>query len=515
MLDYTIFTLVTVIVSLALIWMKHKFSYWKNRKVPTPSLRLFLEHSKMGILQQNSYADRDLNMYRYFKDRNHMHGGTYFYHIPVYIPIDLNLIKHILQIDHQCFQDRGLYVNEKGDPLSAHLFSLGGEKWRTLRKKLTPTFTSGKMRMMFQTIQDCTSDLQKAMIGNIQPEVDVKNLMARFTTDVIGSVAFGIKCNSLENPKCQFREMAQTVFRTDFLAALKHSVLYAFPEVMQSLNVKILSPEASDFFLNIIKNTVDFREKNKVFRRDFMQLLIHLKNGGSRLTDAEDKNSTENMSITIDEVAAQAFIFFEAGYESSSNTMSFCLYELSCNLHVQERAREEIFRVLDKYGGVLTYDAVEEMKYLEQVLCETLRKYPPLSSLYRICTETYQLPGTDVVLEKGTRVLIPTYGIHHDPEYYLDPEKFDPDRFGADRRGAKLDCTFLPFGIGPRVCIGLRFGKLQTKVGLISLLRHFEFSLSESTTVPLEFDPESFTLSAKGKLWLKYKKIDDYSEMNR
>lgn len=87
-------------------------------------------------------------------------------------------------------------------------------------------------------------------------------------------------------------------------------------------------------------------------------------------------------------------------------------------------------------------------------LSETLRKYPPLPILNRICTKEYKVPGTDTVLEKGVRVMIPVMGIQRDPEYYPDPETFDPDRFSEENRKNIKPFTFIPFGDGPRVCIG-------------------------------------------------------------
>lgn len=171
--------LIVLSITLLFVWLRFKFTYWRRKNIPIPPVSLFLKLLKMGISQQNSFAERDLILYRYFRSKKSLHGGTYFYHLPMYIPIDLNIIKHILQIDHQYFTDRGLYVNEKGDPLSAHLFSLGGDKWRALRKKLTPTFTSGKMKMLFQTIQDCTEDLRKVLDDNKHSEVDIKDVMGK------------------------------------------------------------------------------------------------------------------------------------------------------------------------------------------------------------------------------------------------------------------------------------------------------------------------------------------------
>ena len=101
------------------------------------------------------------------------------------------------------------------------------------------------------------------------------------------------------------------------------------------------------------------------------------------------------------------------------------------------------------------------LQYLDKVVNETLRKYPTIGFLPRICTETYKVPDTDLVLEKGTRVIIPVYGIHHDPDYYPDPEIFDPERFNDENKAKRPNYTFLPFGEGPRICIGMLSTKIE------------------------------------------------------
>lgn len=83
-----------------------------------------------------------------------------------------------------------------------------------------------------------------------------------------------------------------------------------------------------------------------------------------------------------------------------------------------------------------------------------MRKYPPVQALARVCTKTYKIPGTPIQLDKGTAVLVPVYAIHHDEKYYNDPEKFDPDRFTKENINARLSGTYMPFGDGPRICIG-------------------------------------------------------------
>lgn len=122
-----------------------------------------------------------------------------------------------------------------------------------------------------------------------------------------------------------------------------------------------------------------------------------------------------------------------------------------------------------------------------------------------MATNNYYVPESSVIIEKGTMVMIPVYGIHHDSAYYPDPERFDPDRFTAEVTATRPNVAFLPFGEGPRNCIGLRFGMMQARIGLITLLKNFEFGICEKTTVPLVFDAGSSVLTAKGGLYLQFK----------
>lgn len=139
---------------------------------------------------------------------------------------------------------------------------------------------------------------------------------------------------------------------------------------------------------------------------------------------------------------------------------------------------------------------------------ETLRKYPPVGNLDRKTKSDYHVPGTKIIIEKGVPVFIPVYAIQHDPTNYPNPEKFDPDRFESEEAKKRDAMTWLPFGDGPRNCIGLRFGMMQTQIGLAILLNDFEFSLGSKTPVPLGFDPKVLILmSPRSKVYLKFKSI--------
>ncbi|XP_011706829.1 PREDICTED: probable cytochrome P450 6a13, partial [Wasmannia auropunctata] len=152
------------------------------------------------------------------------------------------------------------------------------------------------------------------------------------------------------------------------------------------------------------------------------------------------------------EPTAQSYAFFVAGFETSATTATFALYELALHQNIQEKVRKEIDKILMKYGN-LTYDSVNKITYLHKVINETMRKYPPVPILNRICTKEINLPTTNIHVPKGTLITIPVLGLHRDPSIYPDPDKFDPERFNADKIEERHPYTYLPFGEGPRNCI--------------------------------------------------------------
>lgn len=511
-------------VTLVFLFVKQRFNYWKVRGVPyvRPTFPL---GNLWGIGTKKHLSEGLEDLYVQLKGKAQL-GGIYFFINPVVLVTDLDLIKTILIKDFNFFHDRSIYYNEKDDPLTAHLFTMEGIKWKNMRVKLTPTFTSGKMKLMFPIVRDCANELEKCISKEIVDgkEIEVKDILARYTTDVIGNCAFGLECNSLHNPNAEFREMGRKVFQLQGLGFLKLLLTQQFSTLSRALGATVLQPDVAKFFLKTVSDNVDYREKNKIERNDFIDLMIKLKNGQ---TLEHDKSDQRVEKLSIEQVAAQSFVFFFAGFETSSTLMSFCLYELAQNQDLQDKARKDILDTLNKHGS-LSYEAVHEMKYLENCvsgkvqnnvipiinfylmsnnISETLRKHPPASNIFRTATQDYTVPGTSLTIEKGTSVMIPTLAIHRDPEYYPDPMKFDPDRFTADQVAARHPFAFLPFGEGPRVCIGMRFGLMQARVGLATLLKNFRFTVGERLETPAQLDPSSAILLIKGGLWLKVDKI--------
>ncbi|CAD7079494.1 unnamed protein product [Hermetia illucens] len=491
-------SVVIVLITFAYLFIKRRYSFWKNRGVEYLEPSFPLGNIPFKKIHFTQYFVDVLK----FKQKSSL-IGAYLVTKPVAVPIKVDLIQNILVKDFASFHDRGAYVNEVDDPLSAHMFNLDGEKWKAVRTKLSPTFTSGKMKFMFPTVVEVAERFNHTLADLIktESEIELVDLLERFTTDVIGSCAFGIECNSLQDPKFIFRHYGKKVTEVPLL---RHLFVLAFPSLARKVHMRVIDKNIADFFIETVRKTIDYREKNHIRRNDFMDLLIEI--------NKDSDNSSEpvgtSKKLSLEDMAAQAFLFFVAGFETSSATMVFCLYELALNLDIQEKCRQEINGVLEKYNGNLTYEAIKEMTYLDQTIKETLRKYPPIGFLIRKAVRDYPVPNTKIVIEKGMEVFIPLYAIHHDPEIYPNPENFEPDRFSPEEVKNRHSGSFLAFGDGPRNCVGQRFAKMQTRIGLTTLLKNYRFKTCGKTPVPMVFEVFRGILSPKGsKLVLEIERV--------
>lgn len=172
---------------------------------------------------------------------------------------------------------------------------------------------------------------------------------------------------------------------------------------------------------------------------------------------AISKNQNFAIEITDEVITAQALVFFIAGFTTSSSLMSFLAYELVVSPEIQKTLQDEIDLVTQ--NGTISYEDVLQMKYLDQVVSEALRKYPPGYVLNRICVKDYVIkPKFEnekiAVIEKGCLIAIPVIALHYCPEFFPNPEKFDPARFSDENKGKILTGSYMPFGMGPRNCIG-------------------------------------------------------------
>ncbi|XP_073974530.1 cytochrome P450 6a2-like isoform X1 [Rhodnius prolixus] len=481
-LDLIAIVLATLCVLLLLYYGTYSYEFWNNLCVPYKKPKLpFLGNLFQAEMSLRPTCAVHQEYYKYFSESRFF--GLFSFRTPILIIKDPALVEAVLVKDFTSFYNRGTDADTDLDPLAAHLLNLTGKKWRRLRQNLSPTFTSGKLKIMQPLLIECADKLLKRCslsAENKQP-IECKDMMGKFSTDVIGSCAFGLDLEAMDNPNSKFRTIVKLSARSSPLLKLRTALRGKLPRLLKLLQWKNQPQEVEDYFFSFVKNAVAFRETNKIYRNDFLQLMIEIKNQDATSLNNMENDEEEPIGLDDKQMTASTYQFLAAGFATTALTLTFCLYELSVNQDIQKKVYEEIIEVLEKHEGQFTYQAIKEMKYLNQIFSETLRMHPPAPALNRKSTKDYQIPDTNIIIPGGTTILIPIYSIHHDPQYYTDPEKFLPERFSDDNKEQIKKYTYLPFGDGPRTCIASRFAKMEILTGLSKLIHQFRITLNPKT----------------------------------
>ncbi|XP_019875690.2 cytochrome P450 9e2-like [Aethina tumida] len=503
-------------------------SYWRSIGIKQGNPVFFFGENWGTITRTQSFSEMILYVYNMFP--NARYSGFYQFITPTLVLRDPDLIKQITIKDFDHFMDHRTLIPEESDPMfGKNLVSLKGQKWKDMRATLSPSFTSSKMKAMFILISECAHDFVEHFKNQNQDiiTIEMKDTFTRFTNDVIATTAFGIKVDSLKDRTNRFYVMGKDMTNfSSFWKSMKFFGYFAFPTLFKLLKVKLFTKEVSTFFKDLIIETIKTREEKGIVRPDMINVLMEARKGLHKyeensgdidtgfatVEESEIGKSNKNISLTDDDVTAQALIFFFAGFDAVSSLMCFMCYELGVNQDVQDKLREEVNKTLDDCEGKLTYEALMRMKYMDMVLTESLRKWPIASGTDRICTKPFTiqpvLPDEKPLhLKKNDVLFLPFFGIHRDPKYYPNPEKFDPERFNDENKVNIKPYTYLPFGVGPRNCIGSRFAIMETKAVFFHILASFKIVPVEKTVIPLRICKKNFNLTSENGFWFGLQKI--------
>ena len=322
------------------------------------------------------------------------------------------------------------------------------------------------------------------MISFIDQSVNMLDWFSKLTLEAILSTAFGVDANIQMGENTETLEKAKALFEVPFMVRLIARLPFG------KLLLKIMSSVRGNpaiYLGDVVKEIIKTRRQQGLTgRKDLLHLMM----------TANEETTVEGVSkLSDDEIVAQSIIFLLAGYETSSNTLSFILYHLALNSDVQDKLRTEIKETVESNTKRKSlYELAQNMEYLDCVIKESQRLCPAAPHVNRECCEDYDLNG--IHIPAGTEIMIPIYVLHHDPDAWQNPEKFDPERFRGPAKDARHAFQFLPFGAGPRNCIGMRFALMEVKIALVRILMKYKFVASPETQVPLEIR-EGITLSAK------------------
>ncbi|XP_067329418.1 cytochrome P450 3A9-like [Anolis sagrei] len=371
------------------------------------------------------------------------------------------------------------------------------ENWKRIRTVLSPTFTSGKLKEMLPIIQHYAKSLIKnfAEKADKGEPVDIKDVIGPYSMDVVTSSSFGVNIDSMNNAQDPFVKHAKKLVKFNFFSPL-FILMYMVPwltPILNKMNVSLFSAEAVDFFAQAVAKIKKQRQQEaEKGRVDFLALMIESQK-------SETKSQTNGMNqtykaLTDEEILANAIIFIFGGYEATSNVLCYMLYELARHPDVQQKLQDEIDAALPNKAP-LAYEAVMQMEYLDMTVNELLRLYPIGGRLDRICKKDVEING--ITIPKGVSVMIPPHVLHFDPDLWEQPEEFRPERFSKENKGSIDPYVYLPFGAGPRNCIGMRFALLVLKAGAVSLLQNFTFKPCKETLIPMELSSTGLMIPKK------------------
>ncbi|CAD7092565.1 unnamed protein product [Hermetia illucens] len=457
-----------------------------------------------SILSQSRHLIYDVDdIYRKYKSKERF-VGIFALRSPQLLVVDPKLVQEILVSNFKSFHDNelGRMIHEDLDPILArNPFFLTGPEWKDKRAEVTPALTTMRIKACYPVMQEVCAKMTKYLeletLTPIEGGLNAKELATRFTTEVVANCVYGVEAGAFDRGECKIREMGMKLMSQSFIVQLYFLFLALIPKMTNICRMRMISTEIEKFFTDLMEAAIRLRKETKSDRVDFLNYLLQLQ---------------EKKNLSTLEMAAHTMTFFLDGFETSSILISNCLQLLAEHRDIQQKLRDEITAAVASEGG-LSYEKLFDLPYLEQCINETLRLRGPIPSNTKLCTENCEIRTSKdkvIKLEKDTVVLLPFYCFHHDSEYYPDPEKFDPERFSLQNGGAKKykDMgVFLPFGDGPRICLGMKFAQCQSKTAIAEIIRNWEVAVDPQTKPEFVIDPKQFFCLPEGGAWLNFRRI--------
>ncbi|CAH1961429.1 unnamed protein product [Acanthoscelides obtectus] len=469
---------------------KRGVKYVKPKPIVGNVGRVMLLQENTGNILKEIYDSTDAPYY-----------GMFFFHVPYLVLKSPQLIKEVLVKEFGHFMNR-TWAQAKHDEIQKNMmFFQHGEEWKLTRAKVSPVFTSGKLKGMFYILKD-NGELLVDFLRKNADNVDLEKMTMRYVLNGISRCFFGINPHCLEDGvKSEFLDIIQEGSRPSTLDALRMFCFLYHHKMVDFFKLNMFNKKMVDYcantFNDVLKTREEARRSNNMRVNDMADIIIDLK---------YDEEFNKNFDFGGDKVLAQPFMFLLAGNGTTTMSLTFTLYELCINPDVQSKLRDAINEMIDDYGGI-TYEGLMDKKYsyIDMVLAETHRMYPAIFYLDRTCTSDFQLPGTDYVVRKGEKIIIPTWALHYDEKYFPDPYKFNPERFL--KRVNEDGFYYVPFGEGPRECIGNRFALLNLKVALSSIIPNFSVEKTPQTPARMKLDPVGLSAIPKGRLIVDFKPL--------
>ncbi|XP_067651585.1 cytochrome P450 3A24-like isoform X2 [Haliotis asinina] len=452
---------------LTYIYRKWQLLVLSTSGIPGPSPTIFIGHFKQFVF--NGLVDPSRRLRKQYGKVYRQYVGLQ----PFIFVHDLDILREVLVKRFDNFTNRKTVINSinvNALPIETTLSFSRDTQWYRLRRIMTAAFTGSKIRHMCGQINAVAT----VLAGNLgvaaenQESCSVRDHYIPYAVNTIIRTAFGLQANSQNDVTHPFVINATQLFSSGFLKRYLLFLSVALPFIKPLLTIcRIDSLEGSayQFLRTLFKGIIDKRKKQLDSQKnvEFLQILI----------DSEQNSILErktqrpcNYMMSPDEMNAQGLLFF-ASSDGISTSLSFLSHILAAHPDIQTRLFEEIHSAIGDEEP--TYDKIQQLEYLDHIIRETLRLYPPIPIIGRETANTVTIKG--YTFPKGSTVIVPSLEIQRDPDYFDHPHAFRPDRW----KGNINPLAWLPFGYGQRQCLAVRLAMLTIKIAVIHVLRRVKF----------------------------------------
>ncbi|HLY40208.1 MAG TPA: cytochrome P450 [Terracidiphilus sp.] len=374
------------------------------------------------------------------------------------VTIDPGVIQHVMKTNAENYQKSEIQVKRMGHFLGKGLLTTHGEAWRTQRRLIQTGFK--ELGMLSSIMQDSLAESLRDFDRQIRlGPIDIYSHLMKMTFSMVARSLFGAR------------------LKNEDIDLVSHTIC----TVQEFIVRQTLQPYLNPWFAvsGELREHEDMRKGADAVLLEYIRKRRHEPPGHDLLQTLMDARYSDGEGMSDELVLSESMQLLVAGHETSSNALSWLLYLLSTHPDCLARVRSEFESVLG--DAPLTYADVLKFEFTTQVIYEGLRLYPPFWMIDRMAVADDRVG--DVIIPRGSMVIVYVYGAHHAPRYWQNPEEFDPERFTREEMKLRTPFTFLPFGGGPRVCIGQHYAMLQVLMILSELVRRYDFELVPGQTI--------------------------------
>ncbi|MEM1317670.1 MAG: cytochrome P450 [Pseudomonadota bacterium] len=376
---------------------------------------------------------------------------------------DPKVVRTILTDPTDIYPKNDLMVGAVAPLIGDSIFVSHADTWRKQRAMVAPAFTHMRLSAAFKSMTGALADFEQQLEQDAETATpfSLDMAMSHLTADVICRTVFSATLQS---------QIAKDVF--DAFSIFERSVAHV------EIRRLIMDPPWKD-----IPQHEHVLEACAKIRECLGQLLdSHLQPGANYRDIAADiigARDDEGEPFTREELIDQLGVFFLAGHETSASVLTWCFYVLATRQEIADRVREEVQAVAG--DGPLELSHIRDLHFARAVFKETLRLYPPITFIPRVAAETTRIGKRRI--KKGAMLMIAPWVIHRHHDYWDKPDEFDAERFMPHREKEIVDGAYMPFGLGPRVCVGANFATIEATLIIAQLARNFDFTLEPGQDV--------------------------------